>query len=434
MEALFDWQVIQSALLTVKAWIFANILVFGNLVQAVIIGGVFFAAHKIDSWLLSMLGKIKEKPWFSKRFEPLVFQAERISYFLAALIVLWLLTVIASAANWPHHLITISISLLAAWIVIRLTSGFVRDTAFSKFIAISVWSLAALNMLNLLSPTIALLDGMYIMLGDLKFSALTLIKGAAWLAIFLWIANLLSKKFDTRIKASKNLTPSAKVLLGKVLKISLIAIAVMAALGNVGIDMTAFAVFGGAVGVGIGFGLQKVTSNLISGFLLLMDKSVKPGDIIVIGETYGSINALGARYVSVLTRDGAEHLIPNEELITQRVENWSHSNKLLRLKIPIGVAYDSDVRQAMKLALDAARDVKRVLENPAPTCNLMGFGESSIDIEVRCWIEDPQSGVRNVRSQVLLGVWDRFREHGVTFPFPQRDVHIKDMPAVFPRK
>ena len=159
--------------------------------------------------------------------------------------------------------------------------------------------------------------------------------------------------------------------------------------------------------------------------ILLLDRSVKPGDVIAVGGTYGWIDSLGARYVSVVTRDGIEHLIPNEELIANRVENWSYSNNLVRLKTPIGIAYDADVHQAMMLCLDAARATARVLAEPAPVCLLSGFGDSSVDLELRFWIRDPTAGTANVKSDVLLNVWERFHDHGIEIPLPQRDLHIK---------
>jgi small-conductance mechanosensitive channel len=159
--------------------------------------------------------------------------------------------------------------------------------------------------------------------------------------------------------------------------------------------------------------------------ILLLDRSVKPGDVIAVGASYGWIDSLGARYVSVVTRDGIEYLIPNEELITSRVENWSYSNNLLRLRAPIGISYGADVRHAMRLCLDAARAAPRVLAQPEPACLLTGFGDSSVELELCFWIDDPQAGTSNVRSAVLLGVWDRFHEHGIEIPLPQRDLHIR---------
>ena len=254
---------------------------------------------------------------------------------------------------------------------------------------------------------------------------MTVIEGLFSLAVLLWLATVCSRVLERRISRLPNLTPSVQVLFSKLLKIVLITIAIVAAIRTVGIDLTAFAVLSGAIGVGIGFGLQKAVSNLISGVMLLLDKSIKPGDVIAVGGTYGWVSSLGARYVSVVTRDGIEHLIPNEDFITQGVENWSYSNSKVRLKIPIGISYKSDVRKAQGLCLDAAAEVSRVVADPPPVCPLKGFGDSSVDLELRIWIEDPQNGVSNVKSEVLLLVWDKFHEHGIEIPFPQRDLHLK---------
>ena len=174
-----------------------------------------------------------------------------------------------------------------------------------------------------------------------------------------------------------------------------------------------------------GFGLQKVVSNLVSGVILLMDKSIKPGDVIQMGESYGRIQSLGARYVSVVTRDGTEYLIPNEDLITRQVINWSFSNPLVRLKIPVGVSYSSDVPTAMRAMRDSAAKIPRVLASPTPFCLLMGFGDSSVDLELRFWISDPENGIANVCSDVRLAIWERFAKQGIQIPFPQRDVHLR---------
>ena len=182
-----------------------------------------------------------------------------------------------------------------------------------------------------------------------------------------------------------------------------------------------------ALGVGLGFGLQKIFSNLVSGIILLMDKSIKPGDVISLGQTFGWINHLGLRYTSVITRDGIEHLIPNEELIIQRVENWSFSNKLIRLRAPVGISYDSDVRKAMALCLEAAMATSRVQKDPEPKVQLIGFGDSAVNLEIRIWVDDPEEGRANIISEVLLNVWDLFKEHGIGIPYPQRDLHIRSV-------
>jgi small-conductance mechanosensitive channel len=310
-------------------------------------------------------------------------------------------------------------------VIIGVLSGFVRDPIFSRFVALTVWVIAALNILGWLDAAIALLDSVAMSFGDLRISLLVVIKAVLSLAVLLWVATLVSAILERRIKGSPNLTPSVKVLFSKLLQITLIFFAFVAALSSVGIDLTAFTVFGGAVGVGIGFGLQKIVSNLISGIILLLDKSIKPGDVITVGDYYGAVNSLGARYVSVITRDGIEHLIPNEDLIVNRVENWSYSDNNIRLKAPIGVHYKADIHRARELCLQAASAVTRVLSDPPPVCLLRGFGDSSVDLELRFWICDPQNGRANVTSEVLFGVWDRFRENGIEIPYPQRDIHVR---------
>ncbi|MBC9866864.1 MAG: mechanosensitive ion channel, partial [Opitutae bacterium] len=175
----------------------------------------------------------------------------------------------------------------------------------------------------------------------------------------------------------------------------------------------------------LGFGLQKVISILISGVILLLVKSIKPGDVISLNQTYGWINKLSARYVSVITRDGLEHLIPNEDLITNRVENWSFSDPKIRLRAPIGVSYDCDLRKAQELCLEAAMACPRVLNDPAPRCHVRGFGDNWVDLELRFWIPDPSKGVTNIKSMVYLEIWDRFLQHGIEIPFPQRDLHLR---------
>jgi small-conductance mechanosensitive channel len=325
----------------------------------------------------------------------------------------------------PHQLIKIVASLLTAWVAIRLTTTLVRDATWSRLIAMAAWTIAALNILNLLEPASQLLDSIALSFGNLRISALIIIKAALSLALLLWLAAMAGRLLERRITTLPNLTPSLQVLLSKLFKILLTIVAIAIALTSVGIDLTAFAVFSGAVGVGVGFGLQRVISNFISGVILLLDRSVKPGDVISVGQTYGWVGSLGARYVSVVTRDDTEYLIPNEDLITHQVVNWSYSNNQVRLRLPIAVSYDADVREARDLCLEAAAETPRVMSQPAPVCVLTAFGESAVELELRIWIQDPKNGVGNVKSDVLLRVWDKFRAGGIQFPYPQREVHLK---------
>ena len=250
-------------------------------------------------------------------------------------------------------------------------------------------------------------------------------KGIVALLVLLWLANAASRLVENRLKGIAQFTPSQKVLIGKLARVMFITLAILIAINSVGIDLTALAVFSGALGLGIGIGLQKVVSNLLSGVILLMDRSVKPGDVVSISGTYGWINAIGARYVSVITRDGIEHLIPNEVLISTPVENWSHSDRLVRQRLPIGISYDSDVNRAIKLTEEAAGEFPRILKNPAPRCLLKGYGDNALNLELRVWIEDAEKGVSNIKSEIYLRIMELFAENKIAFPYPQRDIHVK---------
>jgi small-conductance mechanosensitive channel len=322
-------------------------------------------------------------------------------------------------------LISAICSLLIAWIVINIATGLIQNTAWARLVAFCAWSIAALNIVGLLNPALAFLRGIVFSIGDTDVSLLGIVQAIVAAIIVFWIALGLSQFIDSRIHKTKALTPSVKVLFSKLTRVTLIAIAIMIVLSNSGINLTAFAVFGGALGVGIGFGLQKVISNLISGVILLMDESIKPGDVVEVGGTYGHVNAMKARYTSVITRDAKEFLIPNEDLITQQVVNWSYSSRQVRLRVPIGVSYDADIPTAIQAIIDASLEHDRVLKNPAPKCLMTGFGDSSIDLELRFWIGDPEGGSGNIKGEVLLSVWKKLKEAEIEIPFPQREVRVK---------
>jgi small-conductance mechanosensitive channel len=280
-----------------------------------------------------------------------------------------------------------------------------------------------------LPATTAALDNLALTIGTLRISVLLVIKAVLVVAILLWAALGLSRVIDVRLRNSAALSPSVRVLTGNLVRIALISVALLIGLNAVGIDLTAFAVFSGAVGVGIGFGLQKIVSNFVSGIILLLERSIKPGDVIEVGSTFGSVAYLGARYASVRGRDGKEYLIPNENLITNQVVNWSYSSRLVRLDVPFGVAYDSDLHAVRELAIEVAKRTKLVLASPTPVCHLTAFGDSAVNLLLRFWIQDPANGVANIKGAVLLGLWDAFKEHRIEMPFPQREVRIRDFPS-----
>lgn len=311
-----------------------------------------------------------------------------------------------------------------AWIIYRLFGVFTNNRTWLRTIAVFLFGLAALQSFGVLSITIELLEMVSFQFGERKISILDLINGIGILLLLLWGTSFLGSAGERRIKQLPHIPPSLQVLMAKVFRTILVVMSFAIALSTIGLDLSSFAILGGAIGVGIGFGLQKVVSNLVSGLILLIDRSIKPGDVIEIEGTYGWINSLRARYASVITRDGKEHLIPNEDLITNRVINWSFSDRNVRVRVPIGISYSANPREAIKLCLESANSSSRTLQHPEAKCLVTGFGENSIDLELRFWIDDPSNGVGNIRSEVLLGIWDRFKENGIEIPFPQRDVRI----------
>lgn len=344
---------------------------------------------------------------------------------IAALLIMRLGVLILSVVEGIGvRLLIIASSLLTAWIVVRLASNLIRNQVLARTFAIIAWSIAALNILGLLTPLITALDGFGFNMGDAHISAYSVITGIFTAILLLWGAQLLARVSEQSLRRVDQLNPSLQVLFSKVIRITLLTIAILIALASAGIDLTALAVFSGALGVGLGFGLQKVVSNFISGIILLMDRSIKPGDVIETQGTYGWINKLAARYTSVVTRDGTEYLIPNEDVITQPVINWSHSDRNVRRRIPVQVSYSSDIKKAMELMVEAAQQTDRILNRPEPRTLLRGFGSDGVDLELRFWIDDPFNGVSNVASEVMVKIWDLFHENGIEFPFPQRDVHI----------
>ncbi|WP_172330074.1 mechanosensitive ion channel family protein [Mangrovicoccus sp. HB161399] len=352
---------------------------------------------------------------------------------VAALCLLLAAIGISGLFGWSVPLMATAAKLLAIWTGLRLLSLLVRNAFWSRMIALCAFAIATLNVLGLLESTIVRLDRMGFRLGTIHLSMLDLLRGAVQLAVLLWVALAVAQLLETRMNAASGLTPSLRVLTGKLLRFSLVTLALIAGLASVGIDLSAFALFSGALGVGLGFGMQKALSNLISGLLLLSDRSIKPGDVLELSDPsnrdvqlFGWVTALNARYVSLTTRDGTEWLVPNEELISTRIVNWSYNHHRLRLLTPISVSFDCDVRLAMELAEAAARDTPRVMADPAPVCRLMSFGDSSVNLEMRFWIDDPVNGVINVRSQVLLAIWESYRAHGIRTPLGHRDLYIKE--------
>ncbi|RME66280.1 MAG: mechanosensitive ion channel protein MscS [Alphaproteobacteria bacterium] len=407
-EAALVW--LQTHVLTLDAGLQAAVLAL-----AVLLSG--WLGRHISGWCQALIGGWS--PY--RRVAPFI---DTLTPPIAALLLIRVGVGVLRAVEVHTGVLAIATSLLVAWIVVRFASNFIRNRQIAKAFATVAWLVAALNILGLLVPLIDALRGFGISLGETRLSAYSVITAILTAVALLWLALFLSRTAEEQFARMKGLNPSLQVLFSKILRIVLLFIAVLIALASAGIDLTAFAVFSGALGVGLGFGLQKVVSNFVSGIILLLDRSIKPGDVIEIGQTYGWINNLAARYTSVVTRDGTEFLIPNEDMITLQVINWSHSDRNVRRRIPVQVTYASDLKLAMQLMEEAAGKVERVLNKPAPRTLIRGFGADGVDLELRFWIDDPYNGIANVSSDIMEQIWDLFHQHGIEFPFPQRDVHI----------
>jgi len=322
------------------------------------------------------------------------------------------------------------LSLAAIRILIyMLRKGFSQGPlvkAWENIISTGIWLMVALHLLGWLPDVISAVDAIAFNLGDSRVSLLLVIKLILTVAFFWMLAVWLSNLIEQQVKQSEHFSSSAQVALAKLSKFVLFAIAIFVALDAAGIDLTTLTVFSGAVGVGIGFGLQRISSNFISGFILLLDRSIKPGDVITVRDKFGWVQEMCARYIVVRDRDGVETLIPNENLVTSEVINWSYTDPDIRMKIRIQISYHDDPEQAMAIMLACARASLRVQDEPIPQTRLIEFGDNGIVLELRIWILDPENGLGSVRSEVNLAIWRTFKEAGITIPYPQRDIHIKD--------
>jgi small-conductance mechanosensitive channel len=333
---------------------------------------------------------------------------------------------LALAPQAGGYLLEVAEKLAAAWIVIHVLAGLIRNRIVYRLLAVSAWTVAALSILGLLGPIAQALDSVAVEIGGLRVSPLLVLKTILLLILATWAASALSNFLDRRVQGAPDLTPSLRVLIGKLVRLTLMTLAILIVVRSTGIDLSALAIFTGALGVGLGFGLQKIVSNFVSGVILLADKSIKPGDVITVGDSYGWVNAMNTRCVAVITRDGREVLIPNEDLVTQRVVNWSYTKQEVRLDVPFGVDVASDPHRVRRAAVEAAACVPRVLTHPAPVCHFVAFGSKSLDFMLRFWIADPVAGVTNVRGLVLLALWDAFRREGIEIPSPIQDVRLTD--------
>ncbi|QQA45050.1 mechanosensitive ion channel family protein [Pelagovum pacificum] len=398
-----------------------------NAYQILIVLALLFAAHllnialapRIRHWMHTREG------WPKWRLRVMVVVQRRLRMIFFVTLI-WIVVWIMREVTWPSrsYILGIVANLALAWLIVALTTRLIQNPVLRTVVRYGAWVWITLRILGLTEEFASLLDGVAFELGSTRISLLIVLQACLIIGVLFIIARFLATQSSVRIQSNEDISPSMQVLATKALQTVLYGAAFFVGLKTVGVDLTGLAVLSGAIGVGLGFGLQKVVSNLVSGVILLLDKSIKPGDVISLGETFGWITTLGARYVSITTRDGKEYLIPNEDLITGQVVNWSHANDFVRLDIYFGTAYGDDPHLVRRIAVEAAQGVERVLVSRAPVCHIVGFGDSSVDYILRFWIDDPRGGLTNIRGNVYLALWDAFQENGISIPFPQREVRV----------
>ncbi len=398
-----------------------------NLYQVAIAVGLFAVAHllrvalgpRIRAWMATR----ENWPKWRMRILAVIHQRLRAIFYVS---LIWITVAVMKEVTWPSrsYFLAIIATLALAWLLIVFVTRLIKSPFLRKIVRYGAWTYVTLQILGLQDVATSWLDSAGFSIGDFRISALLIIQAIVIIGVLIALARFVTMTTTSRIKANEDISPSMQVLIVKALQIGFYGAAFYMGVKAIGIDLTGLAVLSGAIGVGLGFGLQKVVSNLVSGVIILLDKSIKPGDVISLGSTFGWINSLGARYVSVVTRDGKEYLIPNEDLITGQVVNWSHSNDFVRLDINFGTAYGDNPHEVRKLAIAAAQSVDRVLTTRPTVCHIVGFGDSSVDYILRFWISDPTGGLTNIRGNVFLALWDSFAANGISIPFPQREIKV----------
>ncbi|MFN3664208.1 mechanosensitive ion channel family protein [Yoonia sp.] len=421
-------------IVTIGTDIYAQVQIFAlgllrpwNLYQIGITIGLVVLAHFLRAWLgpaiRDWMASRENWPKSRLRILAVIHQRLRGIFFV---ILIWLVVAIMREYTWPSrsYLLSIIGTLAFAWLVIAFATRLIKSVPLRRTIRYGAWVYVTLYILGVVDQAEQVLDNIGFTVGEIRFTLLLLIQSLVILTLLLALVRFVMRTTAHRITSNPDISPSMQVLLVKAVQIGLYATAFFIGIRALGLDLTGLAVLSGAIGVGLGFGLQKVVSNLVSGVIILLDKSIKPGDVISLGDTFGWINSLGARYVSVVTRDGKEYLIPNEDLITGQVVNWSHSNEFVRLDIHFGTSYADNPHDVRKIAVEAAESVDRVLKTRPAVCHVIGFGDSSVDYVLRFWITDPTGGLTNIRGAVFLALWDAFAAHGISIPFPQREVKL----------
>ncbi len=399
------------------------------LIQLALVAGALLLAWLFNSFIQTKLAL--HNPTGFKHVA--LRSSQRIMMPLTLALLFWLSSAALEANKIPSKLLDLLLPVALALGVVRLLVYILRK-AFSSspliksaepFVVITIWLTMVLHLLGWLAPLLKLLEALAVTFGESRISLLMVIKLILIIILAFTLALWLAEVINQKMKNSRFISPSMQVGLSKFAKFFLITSAFLFALNAVGINLSSLAIFGGALGVGLGFGLQRIASNFISGFILVFDRSIKPGDIITVGDKFGWVEQLNARYVVLRNRQGVDTLIPNENLITTEVINWSYADPNVRLEVKVSISYHDDPELAMALMMKCANASPRVLTLPEPSVRLMEFGENGINLQLRVWIADMENGTASVKSEINLAIWRAFKANHISMPFPQRDLHLK---------
>jgi small-conductance mechanosensitive channel len=431
LDVLPSSEVIRDFLNSPSTWMQVGIFVAG-----------FLVAKLIGYWVLPRLRSMTQPGVIVEGVSRTAVRTGALAL-VPLLLWLWLLafSAILRKHGWDTELLRPAMLLAGALALIRMGVFVLRHSfspggplkAWEGVLTVTIWTLVALHILGWLPWIKDLLDDYALMFGKVRVSLLNVVNFVLSIAAMLLVALWLSNTIRNRITQSRVMEDSMKIVLSKLAKFTLLTLAVFAAMMTAGIDLTAFAVFGGALGVGLGLGLQRIVSNLISGFILVFEGSIRPGDVISMGDTYGTVKSLHTRHVVIHTRDGLDILVPNENLLTSDITNWSYAgDHKIRLRLPVQISYNDEPEQALERLDRLAREYARIVKDPPPQAFLLGFGDNGVNLELRVWIDDADTrGI--VRTELYKIIWKDFHAAGISFPFPQRDVYIKEFRGAAPQ-
>jgi small-conductance mechanosensitive channel len=412
-----------------------------NLVQLVIVGGMIALGWSISRLLQPRLAADQLPETWEQRLKEAAFV---ISPYAVTLLLLAMADGLLHALKVDARLVDLSVQLTGLLLLVRLVVYLIRVSLGTRArikgwgtpISIIVWIFLSLHVMGWGQDVIEVLDSIGLDTGKTRISVWSIAKLIVTIALFVLGAVWLSRWIEKRLARVQGLAPNMRIGFAKFTQAFLVGLSVLIGLNASGLDMTSLNVFSGAIGIGLGFGLQSIAANFVSGFVLLMDRSIKPGDVISFTGTtgtstegFGWVQQLRGRYVVVRDRDGVETLVPNQNLITNSVINWSYTDPRVRIKVPVRISYRNDPELALQLLLSATDNQRRVLREPPPVARLMQFGDHGIELELRFWITDPQEGVNNVRSDVNRAIWRLFREADITIPVAQREVRLEMVPT-----